>query len=268
MYCYKIIQNIGINYKPCKLNPFRSLAALGYKGYGCSMRKNIFWGGFSAFLAAALGLLVFASCGGGSSGKSDGPDKDVSYALGMEFGRSLRDTGFAVDYDSFMQGFKDTFEDRTTRLSADDAAMKIQSAYLAVVESQSADLIQAESDFLAENSRKEGIRTTDSGLQYEVITEGTGERPQAADIVRVNYEGTFIDGQIFDSSYLRGEPTEFPLNQVIPGWSEGLQLMAEGSNYRFYIPSKLAYGPQGAAGGAIPPYSSLIFTVELISVVK
>jgi FKBP-type peptidyl-prolyl cis-trans isomerase FkpA len=230
------------------------------------MKKNIFWGGLGVFLAAALSLLAFVSCG--SSGKSEEvSDRDVSYALGMEFGRNLREAGFAVNYDGFIQGFKDTYEGRNTRLTEEDAAMKIQSAYLAALEKQSSGLKQAEIDFLAENSRKEGIITTSSGLQYEVIAEGTGARPQAADTVRVNYEGTLIDGQMFDSSYQRGEPTEFPLNGVIPGWSEGLQLMTEGSNYRFYIPSDLAYGPQGASG-VIPPYSALIFTVELISVVK
>jgi FKBP-type peptidyl-prolyl cis-trans isomerase FkpA len=232
------------------------------------MNKHTFRGGFGVSLAAVLGFLVFLSCGNGSAGESgEASDKDVSYALGMEFGRSLREAGFTVDYDGFLQGFKDTYEGRDTRLSEEDAAMKIQSAYLAALEKQSAGLKQAEIDFLAENSQKEGVITTASGLQYEVITEGTGERPQAADTVRVNYEGTLIDGQMFDSSYQRGEPTEFPLNGVIPGWSEGLQLMSEGSNYRFYIPSELAYGSQGASG-IIPPYSALIFTVELISVVK
>jgi FKBP-type peptidyl-prolyl cis-trans isomerase len=232
------------------------------------MMKNIFQGGFGVFLAAALGLLVFVSCEGASSGKGgDAPGRDTSYALGMEFGRNLREAGFEISYDDFMQGFKDTFEGRTPRLSDEDAAMKIQSAYLAAMEKQSEGLKQEETDFLAENSKKEGVITTASGLQYEVISEGTGERPQAADTVRVNYEGTLIDGQMFDSSYQRGEPTEFPLNGVIPGWSEGLQLMTEGSNYRFYIPSELAYGSQGAAG-VIPPYSALIFNVELIAVVK
>ncbi|MDR1635838.1 MAG: FKBP-type peptidyl-prolyl cis-trans isomerase [Treponema sp.] len=232
------------------------------------MKKNMFLGGFGVFLTAALSLLAFVSCGGGSSGKGgEVSDRDVSYALGMEFGRNLREAGFEVDYDGFMQGFKDIYEGRDTRLSEEDAGMKIQSAYLAAREKQSAGLKQAEIDFLAENSRKEGIISTASGLQYEVIVEGTGTRPQAADTVRVNYEGTLIDGQMFDSSYQRGEPTEFPLNGVIPGWSEGLQLMREGSNYRFYIPSDLAYGPEGASG-VIPPYSALIFTVELISVIK
>jgi FKBP-type peptidyl-prolyl cis-trans isomerase FkpA len=246
----------------------RSLAPKGHKEYGCLMKKNIFLGGFSFSLTLALSLLFFASCGGASSGKGgEVPGRDVSYALGMEFGRNLREAGFEIDYDGFMQGFKDTYEGRDTRLSEEDAATKIQSAYLAAMEKQSAGLKQAEIDFLAANSQKEGVITTASGLQYEVISEGTGARPQAADTVRVNYEGTLIDGQMFDSSYQRGEPTEFPLNGVIPGWSEGLQLMTEGSNYRFYIPSELAYGPQGASG-VIPPYSALIFTVELISVVK
>jgi FKBP-type peptidyl-prolyl cis-trans isomerase len=232
------------------------------------MKMNIFRGGFGLFLAAALSLFAFASCGGGSSGEDgEAPGRDVSYALGMEFGRNLREVGFELSYDDFMQGFKDTFEGRTPRLTDEDAAMKIQSAYLAAMEKQSAGLKQEETDFLAENSKKEGIITTASGLQYEVIAEGSGARPQAADTVLVNYEGSFIDGQIFDSSYQRGEPAEFPLSGVFPGWREGLQLMAEGSSYRFYIPSELAYGPQGA-GGLIPPYSALIFNVELISVVK
>jgi FKBP-type peptidyl-prolyl cis-trans isomerase len=100
-----------------------------------------------------------------------------------------------------------------------------------------------------------------------VISEGQGAKPQLADTVQVNYEGTFIDGEVFDSSYERGEPVEFPLNQVIPGWGEGIQLMSEGANYRFFIPSDLAYGPQGFSG-VIPPYSALIFNVELVSIVR
>jgi FKBP-type peptidyl-prolyl cis-trans isomerase len=232
------------------------------------MKMNIFQGGFGLFLAAALSLLAFASCGGGSSDKGgEAPGRDVSYALGMEFGRNLREAGFELSYDDFMQGFKDTFEGRTPRLTDEDAAMKLQSAYLTAMEKQSAGLKQEEIDFLAENSKKEGIISTASGLQYEVITEGTGARPQATDTVLVNYEGSFVNGQIFDSSYQREEPAEFPLSEVFPGWSEGLQLMTEGSSYRFYIPSELAYGSQGF-GGVIPPYAALIFNVELISIVK
>jgi FKBP-type peptidyl-prolyl cis-trans isomerase len=185
----------------------------------------------------------------------------------MEFGQSVREAGFSVDYDAFLQGFKDTFEGRTPRMSSEDAAMKIQSAFLAAQEKQSEGLKQTETDFFAENARKAGVQTTGSGLQYEVIREGQGVKPQLADTVRVNYEGTFLDGEVFDSSYERGEPVEFPLNGVIPGWTEGIQLMSVGANYIFYIPSELAYGPQGIPG-AIPAYSALIFDVELIAIVE
>jgi FKBP-type peptidyl-prolyl cis-trans isomerase len=119
--------------------------------------------------------------------------------------------------------------------------------------------------FLAENRLKAGVVTTASGLQYEVISEGTGAKPAASDMVQVNYEGTFLDGTVFDSSYERGEPLTFPLNGVIPGWTEGVQLMSEGSTYRFFIPSDLAYGD---GGGRMPPNAMLIFKVELISIVK
>ena len=119
--------------------------------------------------------------------------------------------------------------------------------------------------FLAENAKKEGVTTTASGLQYEVLSEGNGKRPAATDKVRCHYEGRLIDGTVFDSSYRRGEPADFGLNQVIPGWTEGVQLMQEGAKYRFYIPYLLAYG-EGGAGELIPPFSTLVFDVELIKV--
>jgi len=119
--------------------------------------------------------------------------------------------------------------------------------------------------FLQENAKKEGVKTTASGLQYEVLTPGTGKSPKATDVVLVHYKGTLLDGTEFDSSYKRGEPIEFPLNQVIKGWTEGVQLMKEGAKYRFYIPSNLAYGSRGA-GGAIGPDETLIFDVELLKV--
>lgn len=119
--------------------------------------------------------------------------------------------------------------------------------------------------FLQENAKKEGVKTTASGLQYEVLTEGTGKKPGPTDTVRVHYRGTLLDGTEFDSSYKRGEPISFRLNQVIPGWTEGLQLMSEGSTYRLFIPSNLAYGPRGA-GGVIGPDETLIFEVELLAV--
>lgn len=119
--------------------------------------------------------------------------------------------------------------------------------------------------FLKENAKKDGVKTTATGLQYKVLKEGEGKSPKATDTVKVNYEGKLIDGKVFDSSYKRGEPIEFPLNGVIPGWTEGVQLMKEGATYEFTIPSKLAYGERGA-GGAIPPNATLIFKVELIQV--
>jgi FKBP-type peptidyl-prolyl cis-trans isomerase FkpA len=120
--------------------------------------------------------------------------------------------------------------------------------------------------FLAENATKEGVKVTPSGLQYKVITEGTGKSPKATDTVQVHYRGTLLDGTEFDSSYKRGQPATFPLNRVIAGWTEGVQLMKEGGKYQFFIPSKLAYGSSGTPGGPIGPNEALIFEVELLKV--
>jgi FKBP-type peptidyl-prolyl cis-trans isomerase len=184
----------------------------------------------------------------------------------MDVASSLKRSGLKPDYGAFAQGLKDALEEEKTRFTEEEAGSKIQEAFMAVMEKQNESLRQEEIDFLAENSKKAGVSVTSSGLQYEVITEGAGSKPGRDDTVRVNYEGTFTDGTVFDSSYSRGEPAEFPLTGVIPGWTEGIQLMSEGASYRFYIPSDLAYGPQGYS--SIPPYSPLIFEVELISIVK
>jgi len=120
--------------------------------------------------------------------------------------------------------------------------------------------------YLAENKKKEGVKVTASGLQYEVLKAGSGKQPKATDTVVVHYRGTLIDGTEFDSSYKRGQPIDFPLNRVIPGWTEGVQLMQEGAKYRFVIPSGLAYGPRGTPGGPIGPDATLIFEVELLKV--
>ena len=124
---------------------------------------------------------------------------------------------------------------------------------------------EAGEKFLAENAKREGVKTTASGLQYEVLEATLGQKPKATDSVKVHYEGTLIDGTVFDSSYRRGEPISFPLNGVIKGWTEGLQLMSVGSKYKLFIPYQLAYGERGA-GGSIPPYAALIFTVELLGI--
>ena len=139
-------------------------------------------------------------------------------------------------------------------------------AFAAVMPGHSADGAAAGADFLKENAKKEGVKTTPSGLQYKVLKEGEGKSPKAADNVRVHYRGTLLNGTEFDSSIKRGEPAEFPLNHVIKGWTEGVQLMKEGAKYQFFIPANLAYGERGTPGGPIGPNETLIFEVELLKV--
>jgi FKBP-type peptidyl-prolyl cis-trans isomerase len=197
--------------------------------------------------------------------RANGNDGDVSYAFGMVIGSDLKQTGLSFDYDTFNRGLRDAMEEERTRFSMDEAIRIMQGAYMAARAEQAEINRREELAFLAENSRKQGVTVTESGLRYEVISEGTGQKPLENDTVRVHYEGSFIDGTIFDSSYSRGEPEEFPLDQVIPGWSEGLRLMSVGGVYRLYIPSTLAYGADGS--GVIPPYAVLIFEVELLAIV-
>lgn len=196
----------------------------------------------------------------------------TSYALGLGIGSQLKSMGAeALNIDDFAQAIKDSIAEKTQMTAAE--AQEIVQQFFAEQEKQqrakAAELGKAAKEagekFLAENAKKEGVTVTASGLQYSVIKEGTGKKPKATDKVVCHYEGTLIDGTIFDSSIKRGEPATFPLNMVIAGWTEGLQLMAEGAKYRFFIPYNLAYGEAGAAG-SIPPYAALIFDVELIEV--
>ena len=155
-----------------------------------------------------------------------------------------------------------------TQSLTDQEAQQLVNNFIQKQQEEATRAIREEGErFLAENAKKEGVTVLPSGLQYTVITEGTGAQPLATDRVKCHYEGTLTNGQVFDSSYRRGEPAVFPLNGVIPGWTEGVQLMKEGAKYRFFIPYNLAYGEQGA-GQAIPPYAALIFDVELISIEK
>jgi FKBP-type peptidyl-prolyl cis-trans isomerase len=221
-------------------------------------------------MVSAACICAFAGCNaGGKTGSS--PEKtigkDASYALGMNVGTSLKSDEIYPDIDEFTQGIKDILNGSKTRYTLDEAYQIFNEAFNAAAEKRDLANRQAEIDFLAENSKKPGVNVTGSGLQYEVITEGNGPKPTAADSVRVHYEGALTDGTVFDSSYSRGEPAEFPLAAVIPGWTEGLQLMNTGSTYRLFIPSDLGYGPQGA-GGQIPPYSTLVFEVELLGIVQ
>lgn len=194
-------------------------------------------------------------------------DVDTSYAFGMVIGSDLKQTGLTFNYNAFVRGLKESLEDKETRFTMDDAVLKVQTAFMAAMARQAEENRQKEQDFLEQNSTKPGVTLTSSGLQYEVIIEGSGQKPVESDMVRVNYKGTLTDGTVFDSSYSRGEPAEFLLDAVIPGWTEGIQLMSEGGFYRLYVPSKLAYGEQGA-GSVIPPYATLIFEVELLSILE
>lgn len=196
----------------------------------------------------------------------------TSYALGLGIGSQLKSMGAeALNIDDFAQAIKDSIAEKTQMTAAE--AQEIVQQFFAEQEKQqrakAAELGKVAKEvgekFLAENAKNDGVTVTASGLQYSVIKEGTGKKPKATDKVVCHYEGTLIDGTIFDSSIKRGEPATFPLNMVIAGWTEGLQLMAEGAKYRFFIPYNLAYGEAGAAG-SIPPYAALIFDVELIEV--
>jgi FKBP-type peptidyl-prolyl cis-trans isomerase FkpA len=227
---------------------------------------------YMSVLCIAVGMLCCCKAAETNSAENDSPlskplDADTSYAFGMALSSQFKDMKLTFDYDAFTRGFREYLEDKQTKFSLDEAIARANTVYNEALEAQTEVSRQEELAYLAENSKKPGVNTTASGLQYEVITEGTGPKPAAEDIVRVNYEGTLIDGTVFDSSYTRGEPAEFGLNRVIRGWTEGIQLMNEGSTYRFYIPSELGYGEQGA-GSMIPPYATLIFKVELLSITK
>ena len=190
----------------------------------------------------------------------------VSYALGIGIGRQLADMGANdIVTEDFAAAMKDVLTGAQLQIDETEAQAMVQE-YLQRKGEERLKNVKAEGEaFLADNAKKEGIVPLPSGLQYQVLQEGNGKSPKATDQVKCHYEGTLINGKVFDSSYRRGEPATFPLNGVIAGWTEGLQLMKEGAKYRFFIPFNLAYGTRGA-GQDIPPYATLIFDVELIEV--
>lgn len=197
----------------------------------------------------------------------------VSYALGLGIGRQLAQMGASdLNIDDFAAAIKDVIAGNELKVSNREAQTIVQDYFRKQEEKLNAERAEkgkaakAEGEkYLAENAKKEGVVTLPSGLQYMVLKEGNGKKPKATDKVKCHYEGFFIDGTVFDSSIQRGEPAVFPLNQVIAGWTEGLQLMQEGAKYRFFIPYILGYG-EGGAGASIPPYAALIFDVELLEV--
>lgn len=198
----------------------------------------------------------------------------VSYALGLGIGRQLSQMGAdSLNIDDFAQAIKDILAGKEAAVSDAEAQTLVKDFFEKQEAKQRAAAAEKFKDtkekgekYLAENAKKEGVVTLPSGLQYQVIKEGNGRKPKATDKVKCHYEGMLIDGTLFDSSIQRGEPATFPLNGVIAGWTEGLQLMQEGAKYRFFIPYQLGYGEHGA-GASIPPFAALVFDVELIEVI-
>ena len=190
----------------------------------------------------------------------------ISYAIGLSMGQNLMGSGVtSLEYADLAAGIKDVLEKNQPQISYQEA-QQVLGKFFSELEAKIAGEAKAAGEaFLAENAKREGVKVTESGLQYEVLEATIGQKPKATDKVRVHYEGTLIDGTVFDSSYKRGESIAFGLNQVIKGWTEGLQLMSIGSKYKLYIPYHLAYGERGA-GANIPPYAALIFTVELLGI--
>ena len=212
-----------------------------------------------------LVLWVFTSC---ADEKMQTFEQKSSYLIGYDMGRYIQESGVNLDIDAFVKAIQDQMAGKESALSEEEQSEVMNKLQQLRTEKMAKELEKNKKegdDFLAENKKKDGIKVTESGLQYIVEKEGEGVKPKAEDIVKVHYVGTFIDGTEFDSSYSRNEPAEFPVNGVISGWTEALQLMSVGSKYKLFIPSDLAYGERGA-GGAIPPNTALIFEVELLEI--
>ncbi|MCP3866031.1 MAG: FKBP-type peptidyl-prolyl cis-trans isomerase [Aestuariibacter sp.] len=196
-------------------------------------------------------------------------ETQASYGIGFQMGQQLQSNPFeGLDLDSVVAGLKDAFTGQAPQVDNDtlrDAFGEIHQRMQAAKAEQHKEAIADGENFLAENAKRDGVVTTESGLQYEVLTAGEGAKPTADSTVRTHYHGTLINGSVFDSSYDRGQPAEFPVGGVIKGWTEALQMMPVGSKWRLYVPHNLAYGEQGA-GGAIAPYSTLVFDVELLDI--
>ena len=198
----------------------------------------------------------------------------LSYALGLNIGHQLKEMGLRdrLAITDYAAAIDDVLKGNTPQIGMDEASQllndfftKLEQQQRAAAEAAGAEAKSEGERFLAENAKKPNVVVTPSGLQYEVLAEGTGRSPKATDTVRCHYHGTLIDGTVFDSSYQRNQPADFGLNQVIAGWTEGVQLMKEGAKYRFYLPYHLAYGEHGA-GNTIPPFATLVFDVELLKV--
>jgi len=225
------------------------------------------------FLVNAAMAAMLAMALGCNSQTNSGKDvqlvneiDSVSYSLGLNVAKNVKTQGLEdVNIDAILKAFNDVYSDNEPMISEMDAGQCLNTYFQKAQLAKSGVSKEAGIAFLAENKSKDGVITTESGLQYEIITDGTGQKPGLEDKVTTHYHGTLIDGTVFDSSVDRGEPVSFPVNGVIPGWTEALQIMSVGSKYKLYVPSELAYGERGA-GGAIGPNEALIFEVELISI--
>jgi FKBP-type peptidyl-prolyl cis-trans isomerase FklB len=219
------------------------------------------------FMAAAMGVLLAAStvlADDKGSASADPGLKDlkqkVSYGMGFDMGTKLKAQSIDIDPDLLARGFKDALSGKAAM-----SEQEIRTAMMAYIQELNAKKKTYNDNFLIENKKKPGVVTLPSGLQYQVITQGNGKSPKATDTVTTNYEGKLVDGTVFDSSYKRGEPASFPVNGVIKGWTEALQLMKVGSKWKLFIPSDLAYGPQGRPP-VIGPNAVLVFDIELLDV--
>ena len=238
---------------------------------------------FTSILSVLIvaSALMFTGCNSNSGSVSTDVSLEsnidsVSYSLGYQIAAmSLKRQGMTdINPEIFASGLKTALSEEDSSKLSDAEMQQVVQAYQMQAQQKAQKKQQQEAQqnkkegeqFLAENKNNEGVQVTDSGLQYKVLEEGSGVSPDSSDRVRVHYEGTLLDGEKFDSSYDRGEPVEFPLNQVIPGWTEGVQLMKEGAKYKFWIPGELGYGPNPRPGGPIGPNETLVFEVELLKV--
>ena len=217
----------------------------------------------------SAGTFLLAACSGGTP---ETLAERASYAIGLDMGNNVKQMGGDLDLDVLIRGLRDALGEQEPQMDQQEIAQVMQEFFQQLQEANAAqqqELMETNRQegeaFLAENRSKEGVTETPSGLQYEVLTQGDGPSPNATDVVSVHYEGRLLDGKVFDSSYERGEPATFPLNGVIAGWTEGVQLMKVGSKFRFYIPGDLAYEERGA-GADIGPNATLIFDVELLAI--
>ncbi|WP_332687257.1 FKBP-type peptidyl-prolyl cis-trans isomerase [Devosia sp.] len=248
-------------------------------------------------LSAAALVLLAAGCNPADKAKTDaakpeasadaktdeGPqiaglptEKDkVSYMIGLQMAKSLEPAKDEIDVDviakaikASLAGEKPLMDEKQAAAIGEAFGQKMQAKQIAKMMADAKTNLEEGQKFLAENAKKPNVKTTASGLQYEVLTEGKGPKPKASDVVRVHYQGALLDGKTFDSSYDRGEPVTFPLPGVVPGWREGLELMPVGSKYRLWVPAALGYGERGTPGGPIGPNATLVFEVELLEIMK